>query len=444
MFCTECGKQLKPNQKFCTNCGTSVEGGASPAAVKSTAIPAAAPVKAGRPPASRSSSAPAEMPAPVPAPEIPRPNPVASARPPKSEIGQRESGHTFDSLKSGRPLLIWVGISVVVVLVAAVIAILYSRSSQQAMVPDPEIEKSIQAKFAADPDLSKYALAIRSQKGVVTLLGSVNSTSDRSTAARIVLQQPGVKTLVDDLVLSTTVQTPSVNQDQVATNFTSTAQAASVKTVSVIGNQPWTDTGVDLNAGETVSVSASGGVSFSRGGQAIGPQGDQPSCAVFRNPRVPYVARDLRCHSLIGRIGSLGTFFEVGSSTQFRAHVTGRLYLGVNDNFFPDNSGNWTAVISEQGSGPVTAVTQQSSNPGTLRLFDPQIDPSARRVVLNGVDTARPSVPFHFDWGDGSESVGFFPQTKIYDQAGRTYTIKVVASYPDGTHGNAETIARIP
>lgn len=440
MFCRQCGSELNPEALFCRRCGTAIRSGESPAAASRMTVPAPSPAAAGWPPASRSSSAPAAVPA--TAPGVPRPIAVASVEP-KSEVRQDRSDQISASPKSPRLLLIWAGIGVVA-LVAAVALILHLRSVQQTTVPDAEIEKSILAKFAANSDLSKYALQVQSQKGVVTLVGSVNSSSDRSTAGRIALQQPGVKTLVDDLVLTTAEEKSVVSQDQVITNFTGSTDAASVKTVTVIGNQPWTDTGVDLNAGETVSVSANGSVSFSRGGQAIGPQGDQPSCAVFHNPRVPYVARDLRCHSLIGRIGSLGTFFEVGSSTQFRAPVTGRLYLGVNDNFFPDNSGNWTAVISEQGSGPVTAVTQQSSNPGTLRLFDPQIDPSARRVVLNGVDTARPSVPFHFDWGDGSESVGFFPQTKIYDQAGRTYTIKVVASYPDGTHGNAETIARIP
>ena len=442
MFCTQCGTKLKGDQKFCTNCGTSVGSAASPVAASRTAV-AAPPMAAGRPPASRSSSAPAETPVPIPTPEIPRPIPVASVKPPKSQVGQKQSDQTSASPKSPRPLLIWGGLGVVA-LVAAVTLILYLRSGYETTVPDAEIEKSIQAKFAADPDLSKYAVAIRSQKGVVTLMGFVNKTSDRSTAARIVLHERGVKTLVDDLVLTTTVEEPAVIRDQVATDFNGPTQAGSLKTVTVIGNRPWTDTGVDLNEGEAVSVNASGNISFSRGGQAIGPEGDQPSCAVYRNPRVPFVARDLRCHSLIGRIGSAGAFFQLGSSTQFRAPLAGRLYLGVNDNFFPDNSGSWTAVISEQSSSPGTAIAQQSSNPGTLRLFAPQIDPPARRVVLNGVDTARPLTPFHFDWGDGSESVGFFPQTKIYDQAGRTYTIRVVASYPDGAHGSAETLVRIP
>ena len=155
-------------------------------------------------------------------------------------------------------------------------------------------------------------------------------------------------------------------------------------------------------------------------------------------PRAPYVAPQLRCHSLIGRIGLSGPSFEVGSAGRFQAQLAGRLHLGVNDNYFPDNTGNWVAAISVQSAGPRTMT------PATLRLFDPVIDPSMRRVVLNGVDTARPSSPFHFDWGDGTESVAFFPQTKIYDQAGRTYRIRVVASYPDGSQGSAETVAKIP
>jgi len=438
MFCTACGTKLKGNQKFCTNCGTSVGSMAPPATASRTAV-APPPITTERPTASRSSSAPAEIPAPIPTPETPRPIPVASVKSPTSDVGQKESDQ---APKLPRPLLIWGGLGVLA-LVAAVTLVLYLRSAYEATVPDAEIEKSIQAKFAADPDLSKYAVAVRSQKGVVTLIGSVNKSSDRSTAGRIVLQQHGVKTLVDDLVLATTVEEPAVTQEDVVNDFNSPTQAGSLKTVTVIGNQSWTDTGVDLIAGEAVSVNASGNISFSRGGRAIGPQGDQPSCAVYRTPRVPYVARDLRCHSLIGRIGSAGTLFQLGSSRQFRAPVAGRLYLGVNDNFFPDNSGNWTAAISEHSSSSGTTIARQTSNAGTLRLFDPQIDPSARKVVLNGVDTARPSTPFHFDWGDGSESVGFFPQTKTYDQQG-TYSVKVIASYPNGSHGSAETVVKIP
>jgi len=444
MFCTECGKQLKESQKFCTNCGSSVESVAllPPAARSAVPVP---PITAGRPSASRSSSVPAESPAAVSVHEPPRPIPVAPPRPPRIEPQQQEPDRVLSTRKATHFPLVWVGVGLVV-LVAAVTVILYLRFGHQATVPDAEIEKFIQTKFAADPDLSKYAITVRSENGIVTLTGIVGNASDRSTASHIVLQQPGVKTIVDDLVFTTPSQSAASEtqtESPGASESNSPSQTASVRTVVVEGKRPWTDTGIDLSVGDSVSVNAGGNVAFSRGGQAIGPQGDQPSCAVFRNPRVAYIARDLRCHSLIGRIGAAGTLFEVGASMQFRAPVAGRLYLGVNDNFFPDNSGSWTAAISGQISNSRTTIARQSSNAGTLRLFDPQIDPSARRVVLNGVDTARPSTPFHFDWGDGSESVGFFPQTKTYDQQG-TYSVKVIASYPNGSHGSAETVVKIP
>ncbi|MGA2980966.1 MAG: serine/threonine-protein kinase [Terriglobales bacterium] len=114
--------------------------------------------------------------------------------------------------------------------------------------------------------------------------------------------------------------------------------------IKVPGSQPWTDTGVDLRAGDTLSISASGNVRFSAEIPSVGPGGDQPKCGT--NPRAAYIAPELRCHSLIGRIGLSGAIFEVGVSRRFRASATGRLYLGVNDNFFPDNSGNWTVHIA--------------------------------------------------------------------------------------------------
>lgn len=206
------------------------------------------------------------------------------------------------------------------------------------------------------------------------------------------------------------------------------------------GTQSWTDTGVDVRTGEMFSVNATGGIRFSEGGLIESPNGDGVDChhlSVEIHSRT-FPDANLSCHSLIGRIGLSGSVFEVGSSGRFQAYAAGRLYLGVNDNFFPDNTGSWIAEISVESASPGT------QSPGTLRLFDPVIEPSTRRVALNGVDTGPLSTPFHFDWGDGSESVGFFPQTKIYDQGGRTYTIRVVSSYQNGSHSSAETVAKIP
>lgn len=58
---------------------------------------------------------------------------------------------------------------------------------------DGDIEKALQSKFAADPNLSKCTLEVRSQKGVVTLIGLVNSDADKSAATSMAAQQEGVK-----------------------------------------------------------------------------------------------------------------------------------------------------------------------------------------------------------------------------------------------------------
>jgi hypothetical protein len=89
MFCTQCGKQLKEYQKFCTNCGLSVQPAASPTSTSHATVPEPPPITVGRPSTSRSSPASAEAPANVATSEIPRPVPVASLKPPKVAVGRK-------------------------------------------------------------------------------------------------------------------------------------------------------------------------------------------------------------------------------------------------------------------------------------------------------------------------------------------------------------------
>ena len=142
-----------------------------------------------------------------------------------------------------------------------------------------------------------------------------------------------------------------------------------MREIDVLATQPWTDTGVDVNAGDLISITATGSIQFSFGGQFMGPDGDGVDChhlgvAIYR---WTFPDADLSCHSLLARVGPTGPIFEVGSSWRFRAATPGRLYLGVNDNFFPDNSGSWEATISLQASygplsnSPPTPVTKPAS-----------------------------------------------------------------------------------
>lgn len=63
--------------------------------------------------------------------------------------------------------------------------------------------------------------------------------------------------------------------------------------------------------------------------------------------------------------------------------------------------------------------------PGTLSASVTEINTSTGKVVINGVDTSSPSIPFSFIWGDGSSSSGWFPQQHLYSDKGKNYMIQV-------------------
>ena len=60
-----------------------------------------------------------------------------------------------------------------------------------------------------------------------------------------------------------------------------------------------------------------------------------------------------------------------------------------------------------------------------LALFPAEIDGTT--VTINGIDTRRPTTAFTFDWGDGTETEGWFPQTHLYQDVSRNCKVTVVA-----------------
>ncbi len=148
------------------------------------------------------------------------------------------------------------------------------------------------------------------------------------------------------------------------------APAAGTTAVVLPGGQPWTDTGLDLTQGQTIRVSASGTIVFSRSDpRPEGPNGSGVACYQNGNTyAVPFIAGDLPCHSLLGRIGTSGRIFEIGAERQFRAGGSGRLYLGINDNFFPDNSGNWTAEVVIDAGLPTVRSEQDCISSGNSQI----------------------------------------------------------------------------
>jgi hypothetical protein len=124
--------------------------------------------------------------------------------------------------------------------------------------------------------------------------------------------------------------------------------AGESKTVSVAGNQPWTFTGVAINAGDSVSVHASGTIFIAGSDPGKTPAG-APGCVATSDndsiPPGPFLAPGLTCFALIGRVGT-GQPFGIGADSTFTATGSGELVLGVNDNFFGDNRGGWTVLVS--------------------------------------------------------------------------------------------------
>jgi hypothetical protein len=112
------------------------------------------------------------------------------------------------------------------------------------------------------------------------------------------------------------------------------------RSVNVNAAQPWQDTGVELRGGQTVYFEASGKVRWGPGRQD-GPDGERNSP---RNDARPMPNRPAA--ALIGRVGQSNDYFFIGDDTgPIRVRGSGRLYLGINDDFLRDNSGSFRVTV---------------------------------------------------------------------------------------------------
>jgi len=112
------------------------------------------------------------------------------------------------------------------------------------------------------------------------------------------------------------------------------------KRVMVVANTAWTDTGIDLSSGQSAYFEATGEIGWGPGRHA-GPDGEANSPDNKARP-IPNRAGG----SLIGRVGTPSDPFFIGNDRGvFRVRGSGRLFLGINDDYFPDNSGYFTVIV---------------------------------------------------------------------------------------------------
>jgi hypothetical protein len=133
--------------------------------------------------------------------------------------------------------------------------------------------------------------------------------------------------------------------------------AIATTTVTVNANNPsFTDTGVALTLNESFSITATGKAKWTHTSPSTGPNGYRFSQSNGTNTCgydqyhpyqvTSFLAPGLSCWSLVGRIGTTGVIFPVGTSLTMPAPYSGELYLAFNDDYYPNNSGDFVAMIT--------------------------------------------------------------------------------------------------
>lgn len=113
------------------------------------------------------------------------------------------------------------------------------------------------------------------------------------------------------------------------------------RTVRVNSQQRWTDSGITVRAGDTITINASGTIQMSDDPKDTAtPAG---STTGRRAPDAPVLNQ--LAGGLVAQIDYYGPIF-IGSRQTFTAPASGRLYFGVNDDHLPDNRGEFSVNVS--------------------------------------------------------------------------------------------------
>ncbi len=130
--------------------------------------------------------------------------------------------------------------------------------------------------------------------------------------------------------------------------------------VNVPANVEWFDTGISVNRGQALNMRASGFVTLNY----YHPIWNSPDGRHDLSDNTREICPSAAFMALVGKIGSRGTPFPVGSSYSAGASTTGRLYLAVNDltGTFGDNLGSFNVMVSDQSLSERTATANTGQN----------------------------------------------------------------------------------
>jgi hypothetical protein len=114
--------------------------------------------------------------------------------------------------------------------------------------------------------------------------------------------------------------------------------------ISVNPKQPWTATGLTVRKGETLNFNATGEIQLSGDPNDIATAFGAKSGRKATNSPLPNVLAG----ALIGRVGTNGQPFPIGSGVPVTMPAAGQLFLGINDDGFEDNQGEIRVDITRQ------------------------------------------------------------------------------------------------
>jgi hypothetical protein len=136
----------------------------------------------------------------------------------------------------------------------------------------------------------------------------------------------------------------------------STGHAPREINITIPGTSRGTDTGLDVRAGDQVTISATGTVTAGRRVGDVSPDGGRVGFGALAYP-----VTNVGVGALIGYIrtpnGQVTQSFAVGSQQSLNVPVDGRLFLLINDNDYSDNAGQFNVRLVNTAS--------QTTQPGT-------------------------------------------------------------------------------
>jgi hypothetical protein len=141
-----------------------------------------------------------------------------------------------------------------------------------------------------------------------------------------------------------------------------TVAAASDKTVEITPSQKWTDTGIDLHAGDLVKLSAS---ATENGNQACDPQGVAGLAKAGKLPLETALPA-----ALLAKLQEKTSAIQfVGAERQFKITEAGRLYLGANLGGSASCTGKYSVQIHLQPGGAQEASSYKSKLSSAAQIW---------------------------------------------------------------------------